>query len=256
MLNVILEFETSTFLFFVTVCFVAGFIKGIIGFGMPMIILGASAAISLPSLGLAVLLLPTLVTNIYQVSLFGRTELIASVKEFKFFLLSCLLGLLVGAKLFVVANLNSLVGGIGLVVLVLSFVQLIKIKGPERNNSMRLSSIFGVITGLLGGGTGIWGPTTVLYLTSIATPKQHQILVQGLTFAFSSVFLLIAHLYTGIFNYNTGPLSAFMILPAMIGMLFGVGVQKYLNQEKFRLITLISLCVGGIYLMFRSLYLF
>ena len=235
MLNVILEFETSTFLFFVTVCFVAGFIKGIIGFGMPMIILGASAAISLPSLGLAVLVLPTLVTNVYQVSLFGRTELIASIKEFKFFLLSCLLGLFVGAKLFIVANLNSLVGGIGLVVFILSFLQLIKIKGPERNNSMRLSSIFGAIPGLLGGGTGIWGPTTVLYLTSITTPKQHQILVQGLIFAFSSVFLLVAHLYTGIFNHNTGLLSAFMIIPAMIGMLFGVGVQNYLNQENQQL---------------------
>ena len=256
MFNVILEFETSTFLFFVTVCFVAGFMKGIIGFGMPMIILAASAAISLPSLGLAVLILPTLVTNIYQVSMFGRIELIASLKEFKFFLLSCLFGLFVGAKIFVVTNLNSLVGGIGFVVLILSFVQLIKIKGSERKNSMRLSSIFGAITGLLGGGTGIWGPTTVLYLTFIATPKQHQILVQGLTFAFSSVFLLIAHVYTGIFNYNTGPLSALMILPAMIGMLFGVGVQNYLNQEKFRLITLISLCFGGVYLMFRSLYMF
>ena len=256
MLNVILEFETSTFLFFGTVCFVAGFIKGIIGFGMPMIILGASAAIAQPSLGLAVLILPTLVTNIYQVSLFGRTELIVSVKEFKFFLFACLLGLFVGAQLFVAANLNSLVGGIGLVVLVLSFVQLIKIKGPKRNNSMRLSGIFGAITGLLGGGTGIWGPTTVLYLTSIATPKPQQILVQGLTFAFSSVFLLIAHLYTGIFDHNTGTLSALMILPAMIGMLFGVGVQSYLNQEKFRLITLISLSVGGVYLMFRSIYLF
>ena len=186
----------------------------------------------------------------------GERELIASIKEFKFFLLSCLLGLFVGAKLFVVANLNSLVGGIGLVVFILSFLQLIRIKGPERNNSMRLSSIFGAITGLLGGGTGIWGPTTVLYLTSIATPKQHQILVQGLTFAFSSVFLLVAHLYTGIFNHNTGLLSAYMIIPAMIGMLFGVGVQNYLNQEKFRLMTLISLCVGGVYLMFRSLYLF
>ena len=256
MLNVILEFETSTFLFFVTVCFVAGFIKGIIGFGMPMIILGASAAISLPSLGLAILILPTLVTNIYQVSLFGRIELLASIREFKFFLFSCLLGLFAGAKLFVAANLNSLVGGIGLAVLVLSFLQLIKVKGPKRSNSMRLSSIFGAITGLLGGATGIWGPTTVLYLTSIATPKHKQILVQGLTFACSSVFLLIAHLYTGILDQNTGPLSAIMILPAMIGMLFGVSVQNYLNQEKFRLMTLISLCVGGVYLMFRSMYLF
>ncbi len=256
MLNVILEFETSTFLFFVTVCFVAGFIKGIIGFGMPMVILGASAAISLPSLGLAVLILPTLVTNIFQVSLFGRTKLIAVIKEFKFFLFFCLLGLFVGVQLFVAANLNSLVGGIGFVVFILSCVQLIKVKGQKRINTIRLSSIFGAITGLLGGATGIWGPTTVLYLTFIGTQKQSQILVQGLTFACSSVFILIAHLHTGIFDYETGLLSAVMILPAMIGMLLGGGVQNYLNQEKFRLITLISLCVGGIYLMLRSIYMF
>ena len=256
MFNVIPEFETSTFLFYLTVCFVSGFIKGIIGFGMPMIILGASAAISMPYLGLAILILPTLVTNIFQVSLFGRTELINSIKEFKFFLFFCLLGLFIGAKLFVAADLNSLVGGIGFIVLVLSFVQLIKLQGPKRNNSIGLASIFGGITGLLGGGTGIWGPTTVLYLASIATSKQKQILVQGVTFACSSVFLLIAHLYTGVFSYKTGILSAVMILPAMIGMLFGVGVQSYLNQEKFRLITHISLCFGGVYLIFRSIYLF
>ncbi len=51
MLNVIHQFETSTVLFFVTVCFVAGFIKGIVGFAMPMIILGCSAALGMPLLG-------------------------------------------------------------------------------------------------------------------------------------------------------------------------------------------------------------
>ena len=256
MLNVILEFETSTFLFFVTVCFVAGVIKGIIGFGMPMIILGASAAISLPSLGLAVLILPTLVTNIYQVSMFRRSDLVVCIKEFKFFLLFCLLGLFIGIKLFVLADLSYLVAGIGFVVLVVSFAQLIKLKGPKVNNSVRRSSIFGMITGLLGGGTGIWGPTTVLYLTSIETPKRIQILFQGLIFTCNSLILLIAHLYTGVFSYNTGTLSAFMIIPAIIGMQFGVGIQGYLNQEKFRMLTLISLCLGGFYLMFRSLYMF
>jgi len=256
MINVILPFETSTILFFVAVCFIAGFVKGIVGFAMPMIVLSGSAAIEQPSLGLAVLILPTLCTNIYQSSLFGRRELIVSIGEFRFFLFACLFGLLVGANLFVAANLNTLVGGIGAVVLVLSFVQLIQIKAPKRNNTTSLSIVFGVITGLLGGGTGVWGPTTVLYLTSIGTPKQKQIVVQGLTFAFSSIFLLFAHLYTGIFTSETGILSAFMVLPAMIGMLFGVSIQRFLNQDRFRLITLFSLCIGGIYLVYRSLNIF
>ena len=86
MLNVIHQFETSTVLFFVTVCFVAGFIKGIVGFAMPMIILGCSAALGMPLLGLAVLIMPTLVTNIYQVSLFGKAELVKSIRDFRFFL--------------------------------------------------------------------------------------------------------------------------------------------------------------------------
>ena len=59
MTNVILQFETSTILFFVAVCFFAGLVKGILGFAMPMIILSGSAAIGQPSLGLAVLILPT-----------------------------------------------------------------------------------------------------------------------------------------------------------------------------------------------------
>ena len=63
MVNVILQFETSTILFFVAVCFVAGFDKGIVGFAMPMIILSGSATIEQPSLGLAVLILPTLSTK-------------------------------------------------------------------------------------------------------------------------------------------------------------------------------------------------
>ena len=256
MLNVSHQFETSTVLFFVTVCFVAGLIKGIIGFAMPMIILGCSAAAGMPLLGLAVLIMPTLVTNIYQISLFGKAELVQSIRDFRFFLLACLVGLFVGANLFAAANLNILIAGIGLVVLLLSLLQLLKVRAPKGTNSKVLSAIFGAITGLLGGGTGIWGPTTVLYLTSIDTSKQRQILVQGVTFAFSSLFLLFAHLYTGVLNQFSGILSAFMVLPAMIGMLLGVGVQRYLDQDRFRLVTLILLCIGGVYLIYRSTNMF
>ena len=174
----------------------------------------------------------------------------------KFFLFACLVGLFVGANLFAAANLNTLIAGIGAVVLLLSLLQLVNIRAPKRTNSRALSGISGAITGLLGGGTGIWGPTTVLYLTSIGTPKKRQILVQGLTFAFSSLFVLFAHLYTGVFNQESGILSAFMVLPAMIGMIFGVGIQRYLNQDKFRVVTLILLCIGGVYLIYRSANMF
>ena len=218
---------------------------------MPMKILGCSAALDMPVLGLAVLIMPTLVTNIYQVSLFGKAELLRSIRDFRLFLFTCLIGLFVGANLFSAAKLNALIASIGAIVLLLSLLQLVNIDAPK-GQILSSSGIFGTITGLLGGGTGIWGPTTVLYLTSIAISKQRQILVQGVTFAFSSLFLFFAHLHTGVLNQVTGILSAFMVLPAMIGMFLGVGVQSYLNQDRFRLITLILLCVGGIYLIYRS----
>ena len=43
-----------------------------------------------------------------------------------------------------------------------------------------------------------------------------------------------------------------MVLPAMFGMIFGVSIQRYLNQDKFRVVTLILLCIGGVYLIYRS----
>jgi hypothetical protein len=56
---------------------------------------------------------------------------------------------------------------------------------------------------VLGGLTGTWGPPTVLYLIALETPKAKQILVQGVVYGLGSVSLLVGHVQSGVLNMTT-----------------------------------------------------
>ena len=63
----------------------AGFIKGVVGFAMPMVFIAGLSLIVRPELALAGLILPTLITNIWQAFAQGRTAAWQSVTRFRLF---------------------------------------------------------------------------------------------------------------------------------------------------------------------------
>ena len=101
---------------------------------------------------------------------------------------------------------------------------------------------------------GTWGPTTVLFLLAINTPKTRQIVIQGVVYGLGSVSLLFAHLQSGILNAATAPLSIALLVPAVIGMWLGFQIHDRLDQQRFRQITLIVLVIAGVNLIRRGLF--
>ena len=70
--------------------------------------------------------------------------------------------------------------------------------------------------------------------------------VQAAIFGIGAIFMLGGHSMFGIFNLSTAPISAFLIFPCMFGYWIGAKVRKRLNQDFFRLATLLVLLfVGG-----------
>ena len=65
--------------------------------------------------------------------------------------------------------------------------------------------------------------------------------------------LAAAHIQSGVFNAETAPLSAILLLPAFLGTLLGFPVADRLNQERFRQVTLIVLVLAGLNLVRRGL---
>ena len=77
----------------------AGFIKGVVGFAMPMVFIAGLSLIVPPELALAGLILPTVITNIWQAFAQGRAAAWQSVKRFRLFLITGLVCVLISAQL-------------------------------------------------------------------------------------------------------------------------------------------------------------
>src|SRR5690606_14486521 len=58
----------------------------------------------------------------------------------------------------------------------------------------RVETVLGIIGGLYGGISGIWGPPLIVYLLSIKAGKAETVRVQGVVFLIGAVALAGAHL--------------------------------------------------------------
>ena len=143
---------------------------------------------------------------------------------------------------------------LGIPVMGLSLIQLfgLRLHIAEKNRGWA-EWVVAAISGAIGGLTGTWGPTTVLYLLAIDTPKARQVVVQGVIYGIGAVVLFVAHIKSGILNWNTAPFSAALIVPSVIGMWIGFQIHDRLDQGLFRNATLVLLTVAGMNLIWKGL---
>jgi uncharacterized membrane protein YfcA len=244
------------FLIALAIAFVAGVIKGIVGFAMPMIFLSGLSSFTAPDVALAALIVPTLVTNGMQAFRFGLHEVGATIVRFRYFLIVGGITILGAAQLVPVMPTQILLLAIGLAVTGFALWQISGVAPPPGSviQSRKLDVLFGAFSGFFGGISGIWGPPTVAYLTVIGTEKRQQMLAQGLIYGLGAVLLLVGHLKSGVLNTTTAPLSFAVLPPAILGMWLGGRVSDKFDQALFRKITLWGLIFGGLNLLRRGVF--
>ncbi|KIC41741.1 membrane protein [Ruegeria sp. ANG-S4] len=243
----------TEFVFALAVAFVAGWIKGMVGFALPMVIISGLSVFLPPSLALAGLILPTLATNAQQAFQEGASAAFGSIRKFRVFLLTGLLCLLTSAQLVSFLSASSFLLIIGIPVSFFALIQLLGLKLVLNKPSARVEATAGAIAGVIGGISGVWGPPTVAYLTALNTPKKDQMRVQGVIYGLGSVALVIAHVGSGILWGQSAVFSATLVLPAMAGMWCGLRLQDRIDQAAFRRLTLLVLLVAGLNLLRRGL---
>jgi uncharacterized protein len=230
-----------------------GFAKGVVGFALPLVALGIMGTALPFEVAVALLVLPTLTSNLFQALRNGLAEAWGSFRKYWRLNLILVATIAVSAQLVVAlpdwllyALLGTAITGFGTSQLVgwtLSF-------RPEHR--LRAEVATALVGGFFGGLSGIWGPPIVMYLLAAATPKVEALRAQSLSFLLGSLVLFGAHLRSGILDGVTLPVSAWMILPTMSGMLAGYVVQDRLDQVRFRQATLIVLVLTGLNLLRRA----
>ena len=204
---------------------------------------------------MALLIVPTLVSNLFQATRNGLEAAWGSLRRF-WRLNLVLVGMIaLSAQLVVVLPDALLFGLLGALVTAFGISQILGWRpGFPAARKNLVEVLVALAGGFIGGLSGIWGPPVVMYLLAADVPKVEMVRVQALCFLLGSVVLLGAHLHSGVLNPVTLPASAWMVLPTMAGLFIGYRVQDRLDQALFRRVTLIVLVLAGLNLLRRAFF--
>ena len=248
----LIQFDTFLVVFSLIIAFIAGVVKGIVGFAMPMILLSGLTTMVTAEIALGALILPTVVSNVQLAGSQGAKAAVSSLVQFKLFLLTGGVVLLASAQLAPYVPAVLFLGSLGIMIVSFCLFQMLDLRFSHDAQSKKAAIGFGAFAGFFGGMSGVWGPPTVAYLTALDTEKSEQIRVQGVVYGLGALLLLVGHIGSGIFTWSIAPFSAMLVIPAVIGVWVGTQICKKVDQPMFRKATLVVLLIAGCNLIRRA----
>jgi uncharacterized protein len=230
----------------------AGMVKGVIGMGLPTVAMGLLAVVMAPVQAAALLVVPSLVTNVWQ--LVSGPSFIALIKRFSIMMIAICVGTFVGIGLLTGSAGAIATAALGAVLAIYGVVGLISARFVVSPRSERwLSPIVGLVTGVLTGATGVFVIPAVPYFNSLGLEKEDLIQTLGLSFTVSTLALAVGLIATGQFKAPVATSSLLAVLPALGGMFLGQHVRNRLNAEVFRRWFFVGLLVLGTYMLVRAM---
>ncbi|MEM8572587.1 MAG: sulfite exporter TauE/SafE family protein [Pseudomonadota bacterium] len=230
-----------------------GFVKGVVGFALPLISISAMGSFLPYETALAMLIMPALASNFFQGTRNGFGAALRSLQ--RFWRLNLVLGITIvfSAQLVVALPDEFFFGLLGVTITAFGLSQLFGWQPRLPHHHVeRVEVGVGLVAGFFGGISGVWGPPVVMYLISRQIEKVEMVRVQAIAFMLGSLLLAIAHRSSGVLNNVTLPASAWLILPTMVAMVLGYKVQDRLDQTLFRKVTLWVLVIAGLNLLRRA----
>ncbi len=231
---------------------IAGWVKGVVGMGLPTVAMGALSLSMPPAQAAALLVVPSLVTNVWQLIAGPSAEQV--VRRLAVMMLCICAGTAAGIQFLTGANSRwpSLALGVVLAIYALVGLFLPRFSVPLRHERL-LGPVVGGLTGVLTGATGIFAVPAVPYLSALGLSKDELIQALGLSFTVSTVALAIGLGAAGAFTRELAFGSAAAVAPALAGMYFGQIVRDKLNPLAFRRWFFVSMLAVGLYMAIRVL---
>lgn len=225
----------------------AGFVKGAVGFAMPLILVSGFAMILPKELALAGLILSTVLTNVSQALRQGFGPARETAWTYRRFLIATVIGIGVSSPFVEVIPRVPYLLLLGIPITIYAGLQLMGASLAIRlHHQDRAEWALGAVGGLYGGISGIWGPPLLVFLLSTGAEKVGAIRAQGVVFLIGAVMLLASHLMTGLANAASMGFSAALCVPALAGLYLGYFIQDRLDQKRFRRWTQALLVITGL----------
>lgn len=244
------ELSLSVLLAALVVFLLAGAVKGVVGLGLPTVAMALLALMMAPVQAAALLVVPSLLTNLWQAGPWRRARLL--LPRLGGLLGGCVAGTLLGA-----AWMGPPTGGwagllLGLALLAYGAWGLMGIRlAVAARHEWWLGPLAGLLTGLLTAASGVFVLPAVPYLQALGLGKDEMVRAMGLAFTVSTVALGAGLWWNASYDAMTLAASMLMLLPAVAGMQIGALCRARMSLAHFRVCLFVSLALLGGYMVAR-----
>jgi uncharacterized membrane protein YfcA len=245
---------SDSLLIFVAVAFLlAGFVKGAIGLGLPTVSMGLLAIAMPPVHALAIVVVPAILTNIWQT--FVGPYLRDIMRRLWPLLLSLAAGIWLNAGSMTgpYARYSTIVLGLLLVIYAVIGRRKANLH-VARHNEKWVGAIIGVITGVISAATGIQVIPSMPYFQAIGMEKDELVQALGVFFTVATVGLAFNLSSAGVLGESTAFPGVIALACSFTGMAIGQAVRTRMEPETFRRWFLNAMIVLGIYLAGSAIY--
>jgi uncharacterized membrane protein YfcA len=231
----------------------AGFVKGVLGQGLPTVAIGLLSLIMSPGEAAALVVIPALLTNIWQ-GWFGPS-LMPLIRRLWPTLLASFVGTFVATALGwglltpEAAALARKALGIALILYGLLGVSRIQLQVSPRTE-LWLGPTMGAANGAVSTATGVFMFPVIPYIQSLGLERNDLVQAQGISFTVSTLALTIVLLGSGTLNATNAAGSMVAMAVTFIGMFLGQYVRKFIQPEVFRFLFFTGMLVLGVHLAF------
>ena len=229
----------------------AGTVKGVIGLGLPTVSMGLLSLLMSPGQAAALLLVPSLVTNFWQ--LCTGPDVRALCRRLWPMMACVALGTLLTTGTLTAGNnpLAPLALGVCLVVYALlgfSHFQWQISPAVERG----FGPLCGVLTGLISGATGVFVIPAVPYLNALGLARDDLVQALGLSFTVSTLALAAGLAWQHALPGALLGTSFLALVPALVGMWLGGVLRRHCRPAVFRRCFFIGLLALGIEILWQG----
>jgi uncharacterized membrane protein YfcA len=226
----------------------AGTVKGVIGLGLPTVSLALLTVATDLTSAMALLLVPSFVTNLWQAVVGGNGG--AIIRRTWLFLLMATATVWIGATALTRVDLALLSALLGVLLAVYAALNLTGFRPAiTPRQEAWAGPLVGTANGILTGMTGSFVVPGVLFLQAIGLPRDMLIQGMGILFTASTLALGVALGGNRLLTVELGAMSTAALLPAVAGMVLGQRIRRRLSEQRFRRVFFVALLILGAYIV-------
>jgi uncharacterized protein len=230
----------------------AGFVKGVSGMGLPTVSIGLLGLIMAPADAAALLVVPSLITNVWQFTATpGRAK--AAKRLWPFLLMVSLTT--VPSVLYFSGFPRERAGiALGAILIIYAGFGLSRLNPHvSPKHEFWLAPLMGGITGVIAGATGVFVMPGVPYMQALKMDREELVQALGLSFTVATVALGAGLALSGHLHTNSFALSLACTVPAFVGMSGGQWLRARISARTFRLVFFLGMLLLGADLALRGL---